>query len=81
MALHYIEADPLPLVCQICEDEQTRLGTVEDCSVCEHAGERCYLSTKDELLRQKQMAQMAIRHYERKIEQIDQALQELANQQ
>ena len=77
MALNYIEADPLPTVCQICEAEQERLGTVEDCTICEHAGERWTLSPRDELLRQKQMAQMAIRHYERKIEQIDQALAEL----
>ena len=60
--LEWIEANPLPLVCQKCEEQQQRYFAADeaeklrmeqeedfncDCGSCEHAGERWYLSRKD----------------------------------
>ena len=39
--IEYIEADPIPEVCNGCND---------DCGSCENAGLRWYLSKKDELI-------------------------------
>lgn len=87
--IEYIEANPLPLVCQECEEKQRlynaadeaekiRMETEEDfncdCGSCEHAGERWYLSRRDELILQRKAAEKAIERFQRKIAAIDKEL-------
>ena len=67
--MEWIEAKPLPAECQHC-----RKG---DCSNCDHAGKRWFLTRKDELtLRRKQLLK-AIARMERQIEAIDRELNTL----
>ena len=84
----WIEADPLPPVCQECDrkqkeyeaaDEAGKLKMEEDgfffdCGSCEHGGERFYLSRKDELLLAKKSRQKAIERLQREIAEIDREL-------
>ena len=71
MSIEYIEADPLPLVCQQCKEQY--------CDECDHAGERWYLSERDELLLQKKAKEQAIRRLQRQIQEIDNKLAALEN--
>lgn len=42
-----------------------------DCGSCENAGERWYLSRRDELILQRKAAEKAIERFQRKIAAID----------
>lgn len=90
--LEWIEANPLPLVCQECEkkqelyaaaDEAEKLrmeledGFYFDCGSCDNAGERFYLSRRDELTLLKKGKQRAIERLEREIQAIDNELAQL----
>lgn len=64
--MEWIEADPIPKACMVCQEE--------DCYNCDTAGERWQLSGDDELkLRRKQLVQ-AINRLKREIDAIDMAL-------
>lgn len=90
--LEWIEANPLPAVCQKCEEQyklyeaadeaeklrmETEQGFFFDCGSCEHGGERFYLSRKDELLLHKKAALKAIERFQRKIAAIDKELESM----
>lgn len=90
--IEYIEANPLPLVCQKCEEQQERYFAADeaeqlrmeqeedfncDCGSCEHAGERWCLSRKDELTLQRKAAEKGIERLQRKIAEIDKELSSL----
>ena len=86
--IEYNEANPLPLVCQECEEKQRiynaaaeaeklkmeEEGFSFDCGSCDYAGERWYLSRKDELILQRKAAEKAIERFQRKIAAIDKEL-------
>lgn len=64
--MEWIEADPIPTVCQDCQEE--------DCYNCDTAGERWQLSRNDELkLRRKQLVK-AINRLQCEIDAIDMEL-------
>ena len=63
--MEWLEADPLPAVCQRCEG---------DCYNCDHAGERWILSRTDELRVRRKMLEKAILRIQRQIAEIDQEL-------
>ena len=71
LSMEWLEANPLPVVCENCEEE--------DCYNCDHAGERWYLSERDELLLQKKAKEQAIRRLQRQIQEIDNKLAALEN--
>lgn len=86
--IEWLEADPLPPVCQECErkqleyeaaDEAGKLKMEEDgfffdCGSCDHGGERFYLSHKDELLLAKKGKEKMIERLQREIAEIDREL-------
>lgn len=65
--MEWIEANPLPLVCQECEAS----GQVEDCGACDHGGERFFLSREDELWLQRKAKIKAIQRLQKDLERID----------
>lgn len=67
--MEWIEADPLPLSCQNCQEE--------DRYNCDHAGRRWSLSREAELKARRRSLLAAIGGLNRQIERID---QELASQ-
>lgn len=69
--IEYLEADPLPAVCENCE---------EDCGSCDNAGLRWYLSEKDDLIIQRKAKAKSIERCLRDIERIDRRLAELEEQ-
>ena len=73
--MNYIEAEPKPVACQKCEES----GIVRDCGTCDNAGDRWYLSRKDELLLKRKSLLKAIERYERQIDAIDRELEGLNN--
>lgn len=89
--MEWIEANPLPGVCQKCEadfkryqeaDEAEKLRMEEqgfffDCGSCDHCGERFYLSRKDELTVRRKGLVKAIERLERQIREIDNELKSL----
>lgn len=90
--MEWIEANPLPLVCQKYEEQQQRYFAADeaeklrmeqeedfdcDCGSCEHGGERWYLSRKDELTLQRKAAEKGIERLQRKIAEIDEELSSL----
>ena len=64
--MEWIEANPLPTVCQICHEE--------DCYACDHAGERWYLSEQDKLLLRRKSLVKAMERLQRQIQEIDRQL-------
>ena len=89
--MEWIEANPLPEVCQKCEadfkryqeaDEAEKLRMEEqgfffDCGSCDHGGERFYLSRKDELTVRRKGLVKAIERLERQIRENDNELKSL----
>lgn len=89
--MEWIEANPLPEVCQKGEadfkryqeaDEAEKLRMEEqgfffDCGSCDHGGERFYLSRKDELTVRRKGLVKAIERLERQIREIDNELKSL----
>lgn len=73
--MEYYEANPLPLVCKVCEAS----GNV-DCGECEHALERFYLSRRDELILQRKAAERGIERFQRRIVEINKELEKLSNE-
>ena len=69
--MEWIEANPLPAVCQNCQEEE--------CYNCDYAGERWTLSKADELRVKRKMLVKAIERYERQIKAIDAELEVLEN--
>ena len=69
--MEWIEANPLPAVCQNCQED--------DCYNCDYAGERWTLSKADELRVKRKMLVKAIECYERQIKAIDAELEVLEN--
>ena len=67
--MEWIEANPLPEVCQNCEEL--------DCTFCDYEGERWTLSRADELRVKRKMLVKAIEYYQRKLKALDEELQAL----
>lgn len=71
--MEWIEADPLPVVCQNC--------TEEDCYNCDTAGKRWYLPREDELRLRRKGVVKAVERLQRQIQAIDRELQTFTDQQ
>ena len=69
--MEYIEANPLPIECQECQDE--------DCGECDVAGKCWYLSRADELRVKRKGLLKAIERIERQIKKIDEELEVIQN--
>ncbi len=70
--MEWLEANPLPVVCKNCEEE--------DCYNCDHAGERWYLTKADELRLRRKGLEKAIMRMQRQIEEIDRELAHMDNE-
>lgn len=90
--MEYIEANPLPPICQECEnkakryfeaDEATKIKMEKeedfyfDCGSCDHAGERWTLPRAEELRLQRKGKVKAIERLQREIAAIDAELEGL----
>lgn len=64
--MEWIEADPLPVECQDCQEE--------DCYNCNTAGKRWYLSQEDELTLRRKGLIRSIERLQRQVQEIDRAL-------
>ena len=69
--MEWIEADPLPAVCQNCQEEE-RYN-------CDYAGERWTLSQADELRVRRKGLLKAIERLQRQVKAIDAELEVLEN--
>lgn len=69
--MEWIEADPLPAVCQNCQEEE--------CYNCDYAGERWTLSKADELRVRRKGLLKAIERLQRQVKAIDAELEVLEN--
>ena len=69
--MEWIEADPLPAVCQNCQEEE--------CYNCDYAGERLTLSQADELRIKRKGLLKAIERLQRQVKAIDAELEGLEN--
>ena len=69
--MEWIEADPLPAVCQNCQEEE--------CYNCDYAGERWTLSQADELRVRRKGLLKAIEQLQRQVKAIDAELEVLEN--
>ena len=69
--MEWIEADPLPAVCQNCQEEE--------CYNCDYAGERWTLSQADELRVRRKGLLKAIEWLQRQVKAIDAELEVLEN--
>ena len=69
--MEWIEANPLPAVCQNCQEEE--------CYNCDYAGERWTLSKADELRVRRKGLLKAIERLERQVKAIDAELEVLEN--
>ena len=69
--MEWIEADPLPAVCQNCQEEE--------CYNCDYAGERWTLSQADELRVGRKGLLKAIERLQRQVKAIDAELEVLEN--
>ena len=67
--MEFLEANPLPKVCESC--------TEEDCYNCDHAGERWYLSRADELKVRRKMLVKAIERLQRQLAAVDEELKKI----
>ena len=67
--MEWIEANPLPAVCQNCQEEE--------CYNCDYAGERWTLSKADELRVRRKGLLKAIDRLQRQVKAIDEELQAL----
>ena len=68
--IEYIEADPLPEVCNNCN---------EDCGSCDNAGWRWHLSEKDRLILERKGKAQAIKRLIREIERLDAEIEVIEN--
>lgn len=64
--MEWIEADPLPEVCQKCQEE--------DCWECDHAGKRWYLPEADKLELRRKGLMKAVERLQRQITELDQQI-------
>lgn len=64
--MEWLEANPLPVECQNCEEE--------DCYNCDYAGKRWYLSEEDELKVRRKGLMKAVERLQRQIKEIDKKL-------
>lgn len=71
--MKWIEADPLPVECQSCQEE--------DCYNCDTAGKRWELSREDELRLRRKGLVKSIEHLQRQIQAIDRELLPFTDQQ
>lgn len=69
--MEWIEANPLPAVCQNCQEEE--------CYNCDYAGERWTLSQADELRVRRKGLLKAIERLQRQVKAIDAELEGLEN--
>lgn len=69
--MEWIEADPLPAVCQNCQEEEYYN--------CDYAGERWTLSQADELRVRRKGLLKAIERLQRQVKAIDAELEVLEN--
>jgi len=67
--MEWIEANPLPAVCQNCQEEE--------CYNCDYAGERWTLSQADELRVRRKGLLKAIDRLQRQVKAIDEELKAL----
>ena len=65
--MEWLEADPLPLECQTCQES--------DCYACDHAGKRWYLSREDTLLLKRRSLVRTIERFQRQLQEIDRELE------
>lgn len=90
--MEYIEANPLPQICQECEEKAKKYFEADaeakvameqeenfffDCGSCDNAGERWTLSRADELRLQRKAKGRAIERLQREIAAIDAELEGL----
>jgi hypothetical protein len=73
MKMEWVEADPLPVECQNCQEE--------DCYNCDTAGKRWYLPREDELRLRRKGLVKAIERLHRQIQDIDRELLPFTDQQ
>ncbi len=66
--MEWLEANPLPKVCQDCKED--------DCYNCDYAGERWYLSEVDELKLRRKGLLKAIERQQRQVAAIEKELKE-----
>ena len=69
--MEWIEANPLPAVCENCQEEE--------CYNCDYAGERWTLSKADELRVRRKGLLKAIERLQRQVKAIDAELEVLEN--
>ena len=69
--MEWIEANPLPAVCQNCQEEE--------CYNCDYAGERWTLSQADELRVRRKGLLKAIERLQRQVKAIDAEFEVLEN--
>jgi hypothetical protein len=69
--MEWLEANPLPVVCENCEEE--------DCYNCDHAGERWFLPKVDELRLRRKGLERAIERMQQQIKEIDWELLHIKN--
>jgi len=69
--MEWLEADPLPKECEACKEEE--------CYHCDIAGQRWFLSRKDNLYLSRQLKMQAIRRLQQQIEEINRELEVLGN--
>ena len=71
--MEWLEANPLPVECENCQEE--------DCYNCDHAGKRWYLSEEDELRVRRKGLVKAVERLQRQIKEIDRKLLPFTEQQ
>ena len=67
--MEWIEADPLPLECENCPEEE--------CYNCEYAAERWYLSREDELRVRRKLLLKSIERLQKQLRVIDEELTQI----
>lgn len=89
--IEYIEVNPLPQVCQECEEQQKRYFAADpeeqlrmeregfncDCGSCENAGYRWILSREDELWLMRKAKIKAIQRLQSELAKIDTELSQI----
>lgn len=73
--IEYIEVNPIPEICQECEDKGRA-----DCGSCDYAGERWILPREEELWLKRKLKIKAIQRLQRELSMIDTELAEIMEQ-
>lgn len=71
--MRFVEANPLPQICQECEAEKREL----DCSSCEYAGYRFLTSELDELTAKKKLLLRRLSRDQERVREIEVRIAEI----